>query len=320
MVSTDSNSDIRDIRFENDRLQGVGVEVISHGELTKKEPSLLLGKPERVDFYFLLLVTSGRGVHTVDFVERRLKTGSLIFVKPGQVQQWYSGEKISAQILLIDPATLPYTNELITTREVESLVLFNWQTYTQFSDEMLLKTRDAFQQLRHDINRFDGSELDVSLIRHELLALLFRLARWQQRELNTEILLRPGYDKYQLFLRTLESRFQQEHSLKFYAKRLGYSESTISRACLAVEGRTAKVVIDRRIILEAQRVLAHSSASVAEVGYLLGFSESTNFIKFFRRMTDLTPTQFRQQKIFQHTEVDELKSDSISGAHKKIGR
>lgn len=38
----------------------------------------------------------------------------------------------------------------------------------------------------------------------------------------------------------------------------------------------------------------HSLAAVAEIAHQLGFSESTNFVKFFRRQLGVTPTAFRQ--------------------------
>ncbi|AOW14451.1 hypothetical protein LPB72_02990 [Hydrogenophaga crassostreae] len=58
-------------------------------------------------------------------------------------------------------------------------------------------------------------------------------------------------------------------------------------------GFTAKQVIDRRIVLEARRLLAHSQMPVAHIGHQLGFTEPTNFVKFFRRLGGETPQQFR---------------------------
>lgn len=56
---------------------------------------------------------------------------------------------------------------------------------------------------------------------------------------------------------------------------------------------TAKQVIVERIILEAKRLLAHGNDTAAEIGADLGFGEPTNFAKYFRRETDLTPAAFR---------------------------
>jgi AraC-like DNA-binding protein len=50
-----------------------------------------------------------------------------------------------------------------------------------------------------------------------------------------------------------------------------------------------------RIILEAKRQLAYSERLVSTVGYDLGFSEATNFTKYFFREVGLTPLAFRRQ-------------------------
>jgi AraC-like DNA-binding protein len=41
----------------------------------------------------------------------------------------------------------------------------------------------------------------------------------------------------------------------------------------------------------------HSLLPVANIGYELGFSEPTNFVKFFHRETRLTPGAFRAQML-----------------------
>jgi AraC-like DNA-binding protein len=56
---------------------------------------------------------------------------------------------------------------------------------------------------------------------------------------------------------------------------------------------SAKAYIDRRVLLESQRLLAHTDAGTAQIAAALGFSEATNFIKFFQRATRQTPSAFR---------------------------
>ena len=59
-------------------------------------------------------------------------------------------------------------------------------------------------------------------------------------------------------------------------------------------GSTPKKIIDDRIMLEAKRLLAHSSESVKEISYSLGFDEPTNFVKYFRKHHLSTPIEFRE--------------------------
>lgn len=78
-----------------------------------------------------------------------------------------------------------------------------------------------------------------------------------------------------------------------YAAALGYSPRTLTRMSLAATGRTAKQVIDDRVVLEAKRLLAHTDRPVAAIGVDLGFSEATNFVKFFIAREGSSPTTFR---------------------------
>jgi AraC-like DNA-binding protein len=42
-----------------------------------------------------------------------------------------------------------------------------------------------------------------------------------------------------------------------------------------------------------ERVLKHSSWNVSEIGYALGFNETTHFNNFFKKHVELSPLRFR---------------------------
>lgn len=296
MSSDPDDAVLRETRFENERLAVLGIEPMRLSELRAKVAPLRFAQPERIDFFMLLLVTSGRGVHTVDFADRPLAPGTLVFVRPGQVQQWHRSDRIEAELILIAPAALP--------REVERLALDEWPAHAVLGKQHTAEIGNDLLRLRRDFERFDATDLDVSLVRHQLLIVLLRIARQQRARGQDEGGLPARRTLYRLFRRELESTFAAQRNLRYYAGRLGYSESTLSRACLAVEGRPAKQVIDRRVALEAQRMLVHSAASVAEIAHRLGFSESTNFVKFFRRQTGSTPSGFRDAMTYASRQTD----------------
>ncbi|GAA2697348.1 helix-turn-helix domain-containing protein [Actinoplanes palleronii] len=58
-------------------------------------------------------------------------------------------------------------------------------------------------------------------------------------------------------------------------------------------GVSGKELIDRRIVLEAQRLLAHSDHTAAQIAARLGFASATNFSKYFHTRTGVTPIAFR---------------------------
>ncbi|WP_053089081.1 helix-turn-helix domain-containing protein [Neisseria bacilliformis] len=77
------------------------------------------------------------------------------------------------------------------------------------------------------------------------------------------------------------------------ASALGCTEKSLTAACKQMSGATPKQLIAQRLTLEAKRLLAHSKQSVHQIAFSLGFNEPTNFIKFLKKYTALTPRQFR---------------------------
>jgi AraC-like DNA-binding protein len=95
------------------------------------------------------------------------------------------------------------------------------------------------------------------------------------------------------FRNAIETDLTHRHDVVDYARHLGYSARTITRACQQVTGQTAKAVLTDRLVLEAKRLLVHTDTPAATISAQLGFSEPTNFTKFFTRNTAHSPTSFR---------------------------
>ena len=286
-------TDLKETSFENQRLARLGVEVISFSHLLRHTTRQALCRPERVHFCMLMLVTGGRGRHTIDGVALALTAGSLVLVRPGQVQHWHLETQYAAEILLIDPVTLrPATTPLAGIFRPDG-----FPAVLRLSRSGFAAARTELLALRHAIRRFDGTELMTELTRKMLEVLLLRVRYWSRAAAGGRANPAPDLGPYQLFLREVEAGFRKAHRAYHYAQRIGYSVSTLNRVCMLAQGLSAKAVIDRRIALEAQRLLVHSRASYAEIGHYLGFSEATNFVKFFVRVVGRTPSAVRREPL-----------------------
>lgn len=85
------------------------------------------------------------------------------------------------------------------------------------------------------------------------------------------------------------------HRVQDYADALGYSVRTPTRACRDAVVCSAKQVIDDRVILEANRLLAHGDLTAAAVGVRVGLPDPSAFSKFFRGKVGETPAGFRSR-------------------------
>lgn len=253
-------------------------------------------RPERVDFFMLLLIERGQGTHMVDFAEFPMRPGSLVFVKPGQVQQWHPPTHVRGLLLLADP---PVMNPDTTRSALQHTLAREWPTWP--THRVLPSSARPvlhrwLRQLVDECARFDDGELSIALMRSMLACLLLQVARIHAGSPASGADTRgPEPALSRLLLAALEAHLRSRPTVQSLAAELGYSVSTLNRACLVAEGRTAKAVIDRRVLLEAQRLLVHSHDAAAQIGLSLGFSEPSNFHKFFRRVAGCTPDEFRQR-------------------------
>lgn len=286
---------VQELRFHNTRLTKAGVEALTLGELRRRLSPNLLAVPQRVDFHHLLLVQEGRVRHMVDFVEHELRPGSVLLVRPGQVQKWRLKDGTEGRLVLISSEALAPS---VSRNDVDMrlLALDEWPPVSRPSQGLFMEAVAGISRLAADVARFEGRGVDAAIIRHELLTLLLRLARELRGADARGKITREG-EIYALFAKELEIRYAHRMSVLDYAHRLGFSESTLSRASVATVGCTAKEVIDGRVALEAKRLLVHSQASAVQIGHQLGFTEPTNFVKFFRRTVGCTPVDFRSAHI-----------------------
>jgi AraC-like DNA-binding protein len=68
----------------------------------------------------------------------------------------------------------------------------------------------------------------------------------------------------------------------------------LGRIVRSITGKTTKQIIDEDLVLEIKRRLVHGGASVGEIAEGLGFEETTNLVKYFKRHTGVTPGAFRE--------------------------
>jgi transcriptional regulator GlxA family with amidase domain len=153
----------------------------------------------------------------------------------------------------------------------------------------------ALAQLRREYK--DTATLPLSLhtavLRHSLTAFLLRLAHLAAS--SQEAAQGPSDTTFTLFRDAVEKEFATNHSVSAYADTLGYSRRTLVRAVRAATGETPKGFIDKRVVLEAKRLLAHTDLPIGRVGAAVGFPDAANFSKFFQLHAGQTPAGFRAE-------------------------
>ncbi len=134
------------------------------------------------------------------------------------------------------------------------------------------------------------AEVHTEVLRHLFTVLVLRLA-YLTAPVGSSV---PApSETFERFRAAVEREFATSHRVADYARALGYSPRSLSRASLAAAGVGAKEFIDCRVVLESKRLLAHSELPAARIADRLGFDDAANFSKFFAHRTGLSPGAFR---------------------------
>ncbi|TJZ55936.1 AraC family transcriptional regulator [Streptomyces piniterrae] len=292
--------EIPEVAFSAPAGRPAGVEVMTLAELRERADACQLSTPHRPGFHHLLRLDRGRLVHSVDFREHVLAPGDLLWSRPGQVQHF--GDLNGAEGLLVlfeagflDPATAAAAR------------IEDWYGPAVRHPEgaAAQAVDDALRQLHREFGALGGLPLEVHLevLRHLLAVLVLRAAHpggaansgpgrvGAGRREGAEAC--EAGETYLRFRDAVEREFTRSRRVADYARSLGYAPRTLSRATEAAAGVGAKEFIDRRVVLEAKRLLAHGDQSAARIADRLGFADATNFSKFFQRRAGTTPIAFR---------------------------
>ncbi|GAA4542096.1 helix-turn-helix domain-containing protein [Streptomyces collinus] len=269
---------------------GVGMQVGPMGAGRTWHADAPLERVHRIDFHVVMLFGAGPVRHMVDFSEYEATAGDLLWIRPGQVHRFSRTGEYRGTALTMQPGFLPRS-----TVEATGLYRYDLPPLLRPDAAQLTGLQAALAQLRREYE--DAATLPLSLhtavLRHTLTAFLLRLAHLAAS--SAPALHRRTDSTFTLFRDAVERDFAANHSVSAYADALGYSRRTLVRAVRAATGETPKAFIDKRVVLEAKRLLAHTELPIGRVGAAVGFPDAANFSKFFHQHTDRTPAAFRAE-------------------------
>ncbi|MYW67764.1 helix-turn-helix domain-containing protein [Streptomyces sp. SID8379] len=246
----------------------------------------------RIDFHVLLFFREGPVRHMVDFAEYEVGAGDILWIRPGQVHGFSATEAYVGTALTMQPGFLP--RAIV---EATGLYRYDRPPLLHPDEAQLAAIQASLEQLQREY--LDTSTLPLSLhtsvLRHTLTAFMLRVAHVSAQAAADACEPQPD-TTFTRFRTAVEQSFTTNHSVSAYADELGYSRRTLVRAVRAATGLTPKAFIDRRVVLEAKRLLAHTDLPVGRIGAAVGVPDSANFSKYFQQHAGITPAAFRAEQ------------------------
>ena len=93
----------------------------------------------------------------------------------------------------------------------------------------------------------------------------------------------------------LDRKISRKFHAKDFAALLFIHPGHLTNTIKLTTGKSPCDFMEERIITEAEKMLLDTKMPIADIGQVFGYEEATNFTKFFKSMTEITPFQFRKK-------------------------
>ncbi|WP_405291464.1 helix-turn-helix domain-containing protein [Algibacter sp. Ld11] len=291
------NRNIPHIAFNSPKPNNSGIEILPLESLAKRKNDVNHSpeKAHQVAFNMIVYYTHGNSKHLVDFVWHSVKNNTIIHLSKGQINAFQFTKGLKGYILLFTEDFLKKQINSLPKNEI--IRLFNSHLFSPIiqvpTDSNVLKYFELLYQEYTSLNEDYNQENTYKSIHSIIFSKLERLKQYQTFHLKYS-------DKLNTFLNfksLLEANYKTSRNADFYADKLNITYKHLNTICKDTVALTAKQFIDAFVILEAKRLLINSEIKSTELAYSLGFEESTNFVKYFKKHTGFTPNSFKKSYI-----------------------
>ncbi len=156
-------------------------------------------------------------------------------------------------------------------------------------EHFILKINAEIKQRKPDLRQAIQSYLHLILIHAH--------RSYERQQLGSQESSGTGNMLLRKYKKLVGEHFISIRTVSDYAAMLNISSDHLSKTIRKQSGRTAHELIYEMLLMEAKALLLHTEASVAEIAYRLEFTDPSHFSKFFRKLTALTPLQYREKSL-----------------------
>ena len=272
--------------FFNDELAMI------HGEPSFFQFIMQQQPPFVINDHRLGIITHGEGHINFNLMDRHLSAGTLIYLGPGTIIDpiHFSDDLELMGIGLFADFPMPFAAGQFPS--AFNGQVRDFQLPVSVEDQQTARNiLDTLWHLVHqkDYHRPTASSL-VAALMHHYDQLFHRqtdqLATTRSREQTI-------FDR---FIQLVNQHCRQQHQISYYADRMCLTERYLGTVIRQTSGTTAKEWIDRALITQAKVLLRHSDKSVVQISEDLNFPNPAFFSKYFKRLTAMTPLEYREGK------------------------
>lgn len=255
-------------------------------------------KPAFFEYYTVFWAMEGEGEVKIDFGRHHLVPSTLMFLLPFQPFVIEQGKSFKG--LLIEFSSEFFCIEKHRHEVSCNGVLFNsiyGPPFLAASPKLVADLQMVSENIFDEFAKGEGLSQEEMIFSY-LKIFLIKASREKIEYIDQETKQnnQPENSVLLNFQELIESNFQKQHSVAFYADKLFIQPNTLSKLTKRFYGKSPGQIIKERLMVEAKRMLYLTQNSVKEIAYGLGFDDPAYFNRFFKKWAQITPEEYRQHQ------------------------
>jgi AraC-like DNA-binding protein len=241
------------------------------------------------DFFFVLAMQKGNGIHEIDFIQYEVHDHSIFILRPGQVHKLQLRADCIGFLMEFDLSFYQPKNTITDQRWKKA----SSKNYCEVETARFMKLHSILNSVFNEFTtKHDGY---VEAIRANLDLFFIEYVR-QSHNPNNIAKTESGYtqERFEELVHLIEAHIGSMKNVSHYADLLSLSPYQLNAITKASVGKTASDLITEQIILEAKRYLLATPNQIKDVADHLGYEDVSYFIRFFKKHTGHSPDAFRR--------------------------
>lgn len=233
----------------------------------------------------MIYLSKGSGIHGIDSMEYPIEPPVLHIVRQEQVHFWRLESEPEGYVVIIKKSFFEKSldgelKSLFAAISARCCLRVEDNTMIESVLEMLTRENQAHGEKAHTIT--EGL----------LKALLAKILQVAQPDFSGAE-AQPGL--YRSFLNLLSLDHGVKKTVRHYADELRVTPQNLNAACRRSASQPASGVLSEFVVAEAKRLLRYTDKTISEIAFALEFSDSSHFVKYFRKHAGHTPRKFRTE-------------------------
>lgn len=274
-------------QFELSPLAKAGIIIVNMEDQDVEKHDI--SKPHRDNHCQLMFAVNGTFRLNIDFKNIEFTAPALICIFPEQVHHIIAVENPKGWMISFDPALV--SKEVLQLLENKISNPFLLQAESKFGEQLHI-LMDLIEKVQLE-NTNSYSQKSIHSLLHALLSLIageiVAAAAIDKTKENRSIIIKES------FINLTKEHFKTWKQPAQYASALSISVAHLNDTVKSLTGSPVSVHIQEASVMEAKRLLYFTDNSVKEIAYEVGYDEAVYFGKLFKKVTSLTPLEFRKK-------------------------